>query len=102
MNFNRYGHVLALMCDAVYVFGGSVQYEQSALRFCVHSKKLTKLPPINYLRSHSTAVVFDQEIYVIGGIYNEKPSCLVEKFDPLLIQLVENCVRIMDCKEATW
>ena len=86
MKCNRQGHALALMCDAVYVFGGNVQSEQSALRFCVHNKKLTKLPPMNYLRSHSTAVVFDQEIYVIGGIYNRKSSSVVEKFNPLTDQ----------------
>ena len=38
---------------------------------------------MNYVRSHLTAVVFHHEIYAIGGIYNKKTSCLVEKFNPL-------------------
>ena len=93
MIFERYGHALVLMCDVVYVLGGTrnaknvygeIVYSQApAFSYRIKTKQTYNLPQMSYVRSHLTAVVFHHEIYAIGGIYNKEPSCLVEKFNPL-------------------
>ena len=83
MNFNRNGHALVFMCDVIYIFGGNFRHEESAIGFNTRTYETKTLPQMIYARSNVVALVFDGEIFAIGGIYNEKPSCLVEKFNPL-------------------
>ena len=83
MNFNRHGHALVFMCDVIYALGGHVRHEESAVGFNTRTNETKVLTRMTYLRTNSAAIVFDREIYVIGGTYHEKPSCIVEKFNPL-------------------
>ena len=83
MNFNRHGHALVLLCDIIYVLGGrNVRHEESAIGFNICTNETKTFHPMLCSRPNSAAVVFDQEIYVIGGNYYEKPSSIVEKFNP--------------------
>ena len=79
----HYGHAMVSVSKSIYVVGGSNYRDQ--LRFDLQSNQATNLPQMKSHRHGLAAVIFNQEIYAIGGKGIGDNDCKsdVEKFNGL-------------------
>ncbi|XP_077292349.1 kelch-like protein 23 [Arctopsyche grandis] len=78
-------HASVIYKGKIYVFGGhsaSRDYLSSVEVYDPNANRWTELSPMKWKRSYFTAVVVNDSIYCIGGVYGLFCIGQVEKFDP--------------------
>ena len=82
INFGRFGHALAYFAGTIYVVGGNAERSKSLFGFDIdrYAKSSIVLAPMQFQRTHLTAVVLNERIYAIGGAVNEKATNVVEAY----------------------
>jgi hypothetical protein len=98
-NFQCIGNGKDIRSAEQYILPESIQYakivvinsvfyiiwEDTKKMIALNPRKRTfqRLSDLTYVHKHCGATVLGEKIYVVGGLIDTRPSCIVESYDPI-------------------